>query len=289
MSLYDELQERLNNVHVYSGYFMSDCPFHKWESHNQPFMIHPDAYKCLSCGAYGTLEKLSKYLGEWYHAKQSDRKSRRVLPRWRRWENDYGDVTGIAKQGHGFLERHPEFMGFFRHRGIDQFFEQGFFGYIDGWYLFPVFDQKHHIVDVVVRAWKGKGDARYVLRPDSLRQLPYLYCPDWGRINTSQHIYIVYGIIDAWSLYAIGLPVITGTTGKSVQSSLIKPLQKYYTVVPDKHEDEAAYRLAGELGFRANVLRLKYPEDCKDPDEVRMNFGADHLKELLTPQGEYNE
>jgi hypothetical protein len=288
MSLYEDLQDKLNNVHIYNSYFMADCPFHEWTSHTQSLMIHDDGkFKCLSCGKYGTIEYIAKFIGKQTYrpTRNSDMKSH-ILPQWRKWEEQYGDVTEIAKAGHRFLKLYPQFMGFFKHRQIDQYFEQGYFGYISGWNLFPVFDMNHHIVDIVVRAWKGKGETRYVLHPDSLRETPYLYCPDWSIIKSSQHIFIVYGIVDSWTIYSLGFPVITGTSGKSLSSSLLKSLNKYFTIIPDKYEEEDAYRLAGELGFRANVFRLKFPENSKDTDDIRVQYGSDYLKELLTPIGE---
>lgn len=278
MNLYDSLQEQMNNVHIYSTYFMADCPFHNWESHNQPMMVHDDGFKCLSCGKSGALQYLAgtiKLRGYKVHVTRSQSV---VLPRWRRWEHDYGNLSGIAAEGHLSIIRHKEYKWYFKRRQIDQFFNKGYFGYIDGWCLFPVIDQRNDIVDIVVRASKGKGDTRYVVSP--AKEHP-LYVPDWERVLQAETVYVVYGIIDSWALYSIGLPVVTGTSGKSLSASQLKPLDKRFIIVPDQYEEHDAYKLAGELGWRADVKRLVYPEGTKDPDEIRMRYGEEALRGII--------
>lgn len=285
MSLYDDLQDKLEDVHVYSNYFMCRCIFHDWTSHTASLMVHDDGeFHCLACPAHGNIEYLAKVVG--YKNRQPSHLTRsqsHILPKWKNWERQFGDVQDIAKKAHKFLLDHPEFAGFFKKRGIYHFLEQGYFGYLDGWNLFPVFDDKHRVIDIVVRAWKGKGDIRYVLHPDQERQSPYVYVPDYDKIKSAQKVYITFGIIDAWSLYAIGLPSITGTSGKSLSASQVKKQigDKYFVIIPDRYEEQDAYELAGELGWKASVKRLHWLDGTKDCDEVRMQYGEDCLRELI--------
>ena len=106
---------------------------------------------------------------------------------------------------------------------------------------------------------------------------PLLYVPNWGRVVASETVYVVYGIIDAISLELIGLPVVTGITGKSLSAETLKPLGKQFIIVPDEYEDMEAHLLANSLGWKARVKRLVYPEGVKDPDGIRTHFGNDFL------------
>lgn len=265
----------MNNVHVYGNYFMASCPWHGRDEHPS-LMVHDDGFRCQTCNKFGSLDYLARYikLGGWgYKVKAAQSKSV-VLPTWRRWEQDYGDLLGIARAAHLSMKRYNQ-SWYFKKRKIDQFIETGYFGYLDGWCTFPVFDANHKVVDIVVRNSRTK---QYAVSPS--KEHP-IYVPSWVRVNENETIYVVYGIVDAWALYACGLPVVTGTSGKSLSASQLKPLDKRFIIVPDRYEEADAYKLAGELGWRAEVLRLAYPDDCKDPDDIRMTQGIDILVSML--------
>lgn len=279
-NLYDLLLERLEGI-PYNGYFMADCPFHDWQSHTQSLMVHEDAYKCLSCGAYGNLKKLLDKTSRGIFRPQREKRASNILPRWSKWERNYGDLDGIVEHAHLSLKRFPQFQAYFKKRKIDQFIEQGKFGYLDGWALFPVFAKDGKIIDIVVRATVGKGLTRYVLHPDTNRQSPYLYVPNWYRVNSLEFVYVVFGIVDAWAMEDLGLACVTGTSGKSLNYELLKDLDKQFVIVPDKHEEKEAYNLANKLGWRGDVRLISYPSDAKDPDSVRTKYGNEALIRLI--------
>lgn len=271
MRLYDQLQERLD-AHRYNGYFTICCPYHN-ESHPSCFVYESGFFTCKSCGAKGSLEKLNKHLGGKSVITKSH--SNTVLPRWREWENKWGDITNIAKHAHLSLKRYPQWNFYFKERKISEFVEFGYLGFIDGWATFPVFDQNHKVQNIVVRHTKNSG-TRYAIKAMD-DKAPLLYVPNWGRVMASETVYVVYGIIDAISLELIGLPVVTGIMGKSLSAETLKPLGKQFVIVPDEYEDKEAHLLANSLGWKARVKRLVYPEGVKDPDGIRTHFGNDFL------------
>lgn len=277
MTVYDSLQEQLSNVHIYADYFMASCVWHGRDDHPS-LMVHEDGFTCLTCHKSGTLEFLARAAKIKGVHVPAGRGPLLVLPRWRRWAQDYGDLAGIARAAHQALHHYPAYQWYFKRRKIEQFIDTGHFGYLDNWCMFPVLDEQGRVVDIVVRSTKHK---QYVVSPSQSRAL---YVPDWKRVLESDTVYVVYGILDSWALYAVGLPVVTGTSGKSLSASQLKPLSKRYVIVPDQYEEPDAYRLAGELGWRAEVLRLHYPDGSKDPDDVRRNFNVSFLQNLLTPQ-----
>lgn len=281
MSLYDSLQDKLESTHVYSGYFSALCPFHNDSSPS--FFVYEESdkksmeYRCASCGAHGTLAYLDRYLG--YHHRRTLTQSQSkptVLPRWRRWEQEYGGLDGIVQYAHENLMRHKQFQNYFERRKINGFIEQGSFGYLDGWATFPVYSYQHSISTIVVRAI-NKGSTRYVINGHG----DALYCPNWDRLSNEKIVYVCFGIIDSWAFESIGKACVTGITGKSLSADQLKPLGKRFIIVPDLDEEREAYWLSNKLGWRAKVQLLKYEENTKDPDDIRRIYGNEKLLQLL--------
>ena len=279
MSLYENLLEKLDG-RQYSNYFSCYCVF---DQHASPALLCYDdgMFVCLSCGKKGSLEYLAKKLSISSHSltRSHSTSSPVVLPQWRKWEQEYGDLEGIAKFAHKSLKAFPQFQNYFKQRKIDEFINMGRFGYLDGWYVMPVIDKKHNITDIIVRASKHKGSSRYVLIGGGGNTS--LYCPNWDRVTASEVIYICYGVVDSWAFEALGLPCITGCTGKSLSAELLQPLGKRFIIVPDDGEETEAHKLANKLGWRGSVKTLRYEDDTKDPDSVRITFGNEYLKNLL--------
>lgn len=279
MGLYESLQDKLNNVRTYSTYFMCSCLWHGAD-HNPSLMVHEDGYHCKACGKHGSLAYLDKVLGSHFRMTQSQTVKSNVLPRWKKWEQEHGSIEGIANYAHKSLLKFPQFQSYFKKRKIDNFITLGHFGYIDGWILFPVFSQRMEVVDIIIRAGTSKNNVRYVLIRGDTYGTTHLYSPNWTRAIQSDTIYIVFGVIDSWSMESIGLPCVTGCTGKSLSADLLKPLGKKFIIVPDEGEERESHILANKLGWRASVKKLKY-DDCKDPDEVRAKFGNEHLLQMI--------
>lgn len=283
MSLYESLQERLDNK-PYSNYFSTWCPFDEHQS--QALLVYDDGrFWCLSCHKSGTIEYLDRFIGSHYRLTQRQSTKFQLLPKWRAWEREYGDVEGIANHAHKSLLKFPQFQSYFKKRKIDEYISQGKFGYISGWNLFPIFTPDGRIVDIVVRAGKTKGDARYVLRPDSGRDTPYLYCPSWDRVRNSDTIIVCFGVVDSWAFESLGLACITGTTGKSISAESLKSINKRFVIVPDQGEERDAHILSNKLGWRSKVMSLCYPENTKDPDEIRILYGNSVLRDMIRGEG----
>jgi DNA primase len=279
MNLYDSLLEKFSG-HPYSNYFMALCPFHQDRTPSL-FVYEDGTFRCAACGKKGKHKFLDQYTGSHFRSVTMTQSQSRVLPRWRKWEQKYGDLDGIARHAHELLKRYPQFQTYFKRRKIHEYVDFGQFGYLDGWAVFPVYSLEQRLVDIVVRAVARKGDTRYCIAPaDRLGARP-LYSPDWALVQAASTVYVVYGIVDAWSVHAIGLPVVTGITGKSVSADQLKPLGKRFVIVPDLDEEREAYSLANQLGWRAKVKKISYEVGCKDPDDIRRTFGNDYLSQMI--------
>lgn len=279
---YTDFITRLDNAHQYRNYITADCPFQDWQSHQPPFFVNERGYNCVACGVHGSLEWLDKKLGGRFYKNHETTKRLIVLPRWKQWADEYGSIQGIADRGREIYLRYPGKRLFFQKRKIDQFAEQGYFGHLDGWNLFPIFSPDGHIIDILVRGGEGTGGQRYVLRPDTDREHPYLYVPNWSAVRDASIVYVPYGIIDAWALYAIGKPSLTGTTGKAISPEALFSLHKYYIMVPDRGEEPEAREMKNKIGWMVEAIKeLRYPDGCKDPDEVRRYYGNEKLLSLI--------
>lgn len=279
MALYDTLLDKLEGKE-YSNYFVSCCVFH--DDHSPSMFVYEDGwFRCAACGKKGTIVYLDKFLGSHHRATLTRSQSvPTVLPQWRRWEEKYGSLEGIVNYAHQTLLRYKRFRSFFKKRQIDSFIEQGYLGYLDSWALFPVYNIQRKLVDVVVRSI-ATNSVRYVVHPMVGEQHRPLYIPNVDRVLKSGTVYVTFGIIDAISLELIGLPAVTGITGKSLSVETLKPLGKKLIIIPDDGEEKEAYLLANRLGWRASVKKLKYPDDVKDPDEYRRKFGNTQLLTAL--------
>lgn len=284
-NIYEVLLEKMEGQ-SYNGYFCVCCPFpHNGRLEEHPsFFVYEQSnnpnyqYRCASCGKHGTLQQLNNFLGSHFSPIKSNTVSR-VLPQWKRWQERYGDLEGIVESAHAMLKRYPQFQGYLKKRKMDQFIEQGKFGYLDGWITIPVYDVMGKLVDCVVRGINKDG-TRYVVHPEKGKERP-LYSPNWKRVMESDVVYVPFGMFDAWAFEAIGYASVTSITGKSINPELLRNLGKRGVIVPDAGEFVEAHNLANSLGWRYKVKELLFPESTKDVDEVRRKYGESNLMELI--------
>ena len=280
MALYDSLLERLDG-RPYSNYFACLCPFHNDTSPS--FFVYEDdgRFFCRSCRKSGTIKYLDNFLGSTFKLTRSQVGKPQVLPKWRKWEQEHGSLEGIANHAHKMLLKFPQFQSYFKNRKIHEYITKGWCGYLDGYAIFPVLSGSGQIVDLVTRSVRSRSSGRYTVAPFVGNGNHPLYCPNWENVKKSEVVYVVFGIIDAISLELLGLPVVTGITGKSLSPDLLKPLGKKFIIIPDDGEEREAYLLANKLGWRARVKALHWDDGCKDVDDERVKFGNQHLLQLI--------
>ena len=158
---------------------------------------------------------------------------------------------------------------------------EGHLGFLDGYCVFPVYNDQQQVVDIVVRSASTKSTTRYVVAPVSVSGLRPLYCPSWKQLKESSVVYVVFGIIDSIALHLAGLSSISGITGKSLNVELLRPLNKRLIIIPDKGEEREAHILANKIGWKAKVKELDFPEFTKDTDDIRRTFGNEYLLQSI--------
>ena len=187
----------------------------------------------------------------------------------------------LVYDAHQMLKRNPSQGVYLKQRGIGGAIENLMLGWLGGYYFFPILNEKNQVTGLVVRAGKSLQEfagIRYMTPPG---QSPTLYVPSWKLIEEQEEITVVYGIIDAITLFLLDKAVITGSAGKSIKAELFDGIRKPITIIPDHNEDADALILASALGWRGKVNRISYPEDSKDCNDLYLHHGKQHLLSVI--------
>jgi len=280
----NDVAEYLDGWKPYDGYGMALCIEH--DERHASMQVSQKGYFCKSCGAKGSLEKLYEKVSGRVVIKQRVYNSSGGV--WRKWEKEFGSIQAIAKLAHKLLKEFPNDANFLTQRKIDSQIKTGMFGYLEGYYTFPIRDEFGEVHGIVARASPTiqSKDNRYTVSPKCPVKL---YVPNWRKVLKDDNLYVCYGTIDAWSLHMAGYASITGLSGQEFNSLNLDRFRKPIYIIPDRGEERAAIDLQCKLDWRGKPLFLQYPEGCKDVNDVHKNFGIDKIIELVEKQKEkYN-
>jgi hypothetical protein len=95
-----------------------------------------------------------------------------------------------------------------------------------------------------------------------------LFIPDEEMLKKFDYVFLVFGVFDAISLYQLGYPAMTTLTGMIAKPEMFSSIRKKILIIPDKGEEKTMARLAAGLDWRGKVLRVDYPDDCKDVNDL---------------------
>jgi DNA primase len=270
----------LKNYQEYSTYIAAICPFHD-DSHPS-MMVYSDHFYCKACNANGSLDKLRDQLTHFTVSELKSKFGKKVD--FRNPLTSFLDgktASDFAYEANENIRKHPGADTYLKKRKIDHLIDELTLGYWQQWYIFPVRDEYGDIVNVVARANESIQEAKQVRYIVPNGSDPMLYVPSWKSIRKADKVYVVYGIIDAITLYSLGFPVVTGINGKFSDPDLLSRIRKPIIIVPDQGEETDAVKLAARLSWRGNVHRLQYPDGTKDPSDIYMRFGSQRLSTAL--------
>lgn len=277
----EDLADKLTNVQWHGEYFACSCAFHSPDT-RPSMMVYTDGYNCLGCGAHGSIQYLAKKLNSVNTFIVQVPQTGKVKPNWYSWLRAFGTWEYLVLAAHRTVINNPQYRNYFIDRKINSYIDTCNLGYIDGWYVFPVYDTDHTLLTIIVRAGRSMNtDAKYVLRPRQENEENHLYIPDWKLVNDANELYVPFGIIDAVTLCTLGLPSATGTVGKSFNPALFDEFRCPIWIIPDRGEDKEATGLCASLGWRGRLLRLEYPEVCKDSNDIACKHGSEVLLQLI--------
>jgi hypothetical protein len=261
----ERIAELLNvSYQQYNGYIASQCIFH--DDSRPSLMIYPDKYNCLSCGAWGYTENLLKKLeGNSSLTRPKVKQSfSNPFSRWT-YENTLGQALKRAWLNN---KKNPSiYMKVDRKIPPEIQIKYGI-GILEGWITFPIRSKDGKIDGAVARALPEMNEkSKYTVPTGQNPNL--LYVPDWSLLENSKKIFITFGIIDAVTLAMYGFPAASTTNGKRIDPYSLK-MRILHLFVPDKGEESDANMIAACLDWRGKVIKINYPDDCKDINEVHV-------------------
>jgi hypothetical protein len=270
----DALSEKLEGKN-YGHYLAVLCIFH---SDSRPsLMIYEDYYNCLSCGAHGTTKSLYKQVCSNTMLLLQPKKQDYSNP-WTRWTRN--DTLGhVLKTSWQTMCSQPSLGNYLTNRKIDPATQRRLgIGYRDDWFTIPIRDEHRKIVGAVARAngETNTSKSRYVVPHEQNTEL--LYAPDWKKVLDQPIIYLVFGILDAISLDILGHAALSTTGGKHLNPEALNSLRKRIVIIPDFGEEPEAQYLAKELGWRGNVMKVDYPDNLKDVNDLLVHDRLDLLE-----------
>ena len=272
----EEVSEYLEQWKSYGEYGMALCVWH--DDHSPSMSVSSHGYKCKSCLAHGSLEKLyQKVSGRVVGREKVYNPSAWI---WKNWGEKYGGILHVVQHAHQQLVYNPGFGHYLEERKIDSQIKSGMFGFLDGYYTFPIFDEYGDVQGCVARSSptiETKNNRYSVTHNCPVK----IYVPSWRKVLKDESLYVCYGTLDAWTLHMAGYAAITGLSGQEFRPEHLGRFRKPIYIIPDKHEEKSALEVASRLGWRGMILTLDYRESCKDLNNIHVKFGLDTVAELI--------
>ena len=275
--LLDEVYDLVDRPKRYSNYIVCMCPFHE-NAYRPNLFVYEDSYKCASCETWGTTRNLLDFLNG------SPVVYTGIVQNFRnpftRWAGDDKPLLKVLRSAKNHL-KHKQFLrSYLYKRGLtDNLINKLKLGYKEDWYTFPIFNSDKKLIGAFARAGEGRDQQNKYVVPQN-QDPNILYVPDWKSLGSAESVYLTFGGISCLSLVLCGLESLSTISGHRLDSSSLNEIRKKIIIVPDRHEEQAAYKLANKLGWRGSVLELDYPDDCDDPNDVYMK-NPNLLKELI--------
>jgi DNA primase len=269
MTILDDLIDHIDYAKRYDNYITGLCPKH--DDTRPSFFAYEDWASCKSCGCSIPTIKL---LAELSNNPRLVKKAKPFHNPFTRWTKE-DTLNNVMKRAWKNIKKRPS--SYLSDRGIPAKtqIELGL-GYLSDWYTFPIMDSKRKLIGAVARRGEESlSDAKYVV---PARQDPnLLYVPSWERLQGRRELYLTFGILDAISLYLCGVAAVSTLSGHRLQPSALDKIRKLIYFIPDQGEEEAAHKIASKLGWRGKVMKVNWPDDSKDCNDL---FRKHHNKLL---------
>jgi hypothetical protein len=278
---YKQVIARLDQMHDYGHYAAALCPFH--DDHNPSLMVNTGGwFYCKTCGASGRFEDLWRRLQGWSSTRPVSAPTSFATPYL---PSDLRELEIIVEDAHDMLSQYLDSLGWYlQMRGVCGRVEACHLGWYKGWYTIPCFTKEVNRIHqralqgVIARASPHIQEASGVRFHQPKGQKPIMYCPDWQLLENAEYLVIVFGMFDALTLAELRVPVVTTTAGQdSFNPDWLSWWRKRIIVIPDKGEEVQGVKLAGAFGWRSRLLRLEFPEGCKDPADFHQHKQTEYL------------
>jgi hypothetical protein len=260
---FEQVKDLLGNCQSYEKYAAAICPFH--EDQKPSLLVFKDGwFKCQACGQTGDFDKLYRKLLGWDASKSFKEVTSFHGPRLPR---SLAELEVVVGESHDSLLQFDQFQWYLRRRGVENRIESCRLGWLNGWYVIPIYDKYRQLQGAMLRANAAiqASTGQRFSHPQGQKNM--MYCPDWRLLETRKSVAVVFGMFDALALSDLRFAVVTATNGDlGFDPSWLDSVRKPIYVIPDKGGEHAAINLASKLGWRGKVKYLDYPDDIKDPD-----------------------
>lgn len=278
MHTLDEFFELLPGAKNYGNYVAGICPFHK-DRHPSLFVYKDDFFRCVAdeCHVMGNHEKL------WRKLKNSSGtvyipEGPNIKPPW----ISLDEIGEVAASAHSALNTYEFRKGYLTNRGLCDMIDKGMLGWYEGWYTIPVFDEEGEVSGLVLRAGPDMQERSGMRFSQPFGSKPQPFIPDRELLTGFKPLVVVFGMFDALALAELGYPAITTTGGETTfDPNWLDEWRLPVLIIPDKGGERVAYDVGRELGWRAEIVFLPYPDKCKDPADMIANGHIAQLKEAL--------
>jgi len=270
MNILDDIAELLDYSKRYENYVSGNCIFH--QDTRPSLIVHNDWYSCLSCGKRGKTESL---LAELSHNPRMVKKAKPFHNPFTRWLRE-DDLSNVLKTAWSVIKNRPSTYLIDRGIPAEEQIKLGI-GYMEDWYTFPIMNHKKKLIGAVARRGENNpSPAKYIVPAG--QDPNWLYVPSWKNVLDKHHLYLTFGILDAVSLYLCGVPSMSTLSGQRLQPSALDHIRKLIYFIPDRGEEESAHKIATKLGWRGKVIKVNWPEDSKDCNDLFVK----HNNELVS-------
>jgi hypothetical protein len=272
----DEIIEFLPGSKLYSHYVAAVCLWHK---DTQPSLfIYPDTYKCSACGAFGSTQKLLNNLKNRgiSGAGVVQLTTKRYNP-FHKWLSEVS-LADFLKASYRLQADNPHWCTYLDERKIDAKCRRTFkIGIRDSFYLLPVIDSSKNVIGAVARSGKHATGSRYYIPKDQNPSIVY-NSDNFHRLQGK--LFLTFGMFDAISVYLCGYRCLSTTTGKQLDASALDSFRERIYFFPDDGEYMNAKAITRRLGWRGAVIKVDYPSESKDPNDL-LRFHPETLQEIL--------
>jgi len=276
----DDFMEVLDRARRYDKYVAGLCVFH--DDAKPSLLVYEDGwFRCRGCGRTGTFETLWRTIQKGGHVVTPPEKTEwrpPVLPKKKEAIDD------LIWKAHQDLLDVPSRGWYLEGRCVGGRVEPCKLGWYNGWYTVPILDADGEPHGVVLRSGphvEHVSGQRFI---QPVGQKPMLYVPDWNILGSGgKGLVVVYGLIDALSLSECRVPVCTTTGGKDAfPPEWLDGFRGRIGILPDLGEEDTARKLAAKLGWRGMVIKVDWPDGCKDPNDVLVKHGKKGLLALVS-------
>ena len=276
----DDFLEALGGSKRFDHYVSGLCPFH---SDKKPsLLVFEDGwFRCLGCGRVGSHQFLWNAIKRGGPVLTAPERAQWRLPSLPKRKEAVSDFVWGA---HQVLVDVPSRGWYLENRGVAGRIIPCKLGWYEGWYTLPQFDSGGALIGVVLRAGPHIQKVSNERFCQPVGQKPTLYVPDWPLLGRSKSLVIVYGMFDALTLAELRVATATTTGGKDkFPKEWLDFWRGPIHILPDEGEEATARKLASELGWRGHVLKMDWPDGCKDANALLVKGHRDLLMATLSP------